>query len=309
MDHASHEPRTDGPLLSVVLACPTADVDPFRALEELDADLRGLRAEILLVRPDGDGPRSGALREVPADGVRRIPAPADALVPHLWAIGYHESNGRVVAFTTSHMRVEPGWAEALLGGLRDAAAAGGPIRLGDEARLLDRAIHLLRYSDFAADRRPPNVEEIPGDNAAYRRDVLGRNEDLLREGFWEVEVHRRLRAQGKSIAWVPAARARLERSYDAVTFLRQRYRHGRHFGRYRAHELGTPVLRIVALAPLVPAVMAFRALSRSKRQSGGLPAALPALPWLLLAASAWAAGEARGALSGGGRSPGSRFPT
>lgn len=293
--------------LSVVLACPTSDSDPSSdgdpagALRALDAGLEGVRAEVLVVRPGGRPEDGDAVDAVPgaASGpsVRRIPGPHDALVPHLWAEGLRRARAGAVAFTTSHLRVDPGWGPALLDALEAHAGAAGPIGLAEGARLVDRAIHLLRYADVdVAERRAP-IEQIPGDNAAYRTEALRRNADLTEGGFWEVGVNRALREQGESLGWVPAARARLGRSYGLVPFLRQRFRHGTQFGRYRVRELEVPAWRLVAAAPLVPAVLSVRALSRARRLPGGLRRALPALPWLLLAACAWSAGEARGALT------------
>lgn len=283
-----------GVRLSVVLACPAGGPGAEGALRALRRGTRGVDTEVLLAHPPGHSPPDPAGGRLP---VRSVQGPPDALVPHLWGAGCLAARGAAVAFTTTQLRVGEGWARLLLDALHSGAAgAGGPIRLAPGGGIQERAVHLLRYSGFSGDRPAGPVDEVPGDNAAYRREALSREEDLLEQGFWDVEVHRRLRERGEELVWVPDAVARLEEALRLRSFLAQRFRHGRRFGRYRAGDLGVPVWRILAAGPLVPAVLALRSLARFSRGGGRLVEALPALPVLLVMASAWAAGEAWGAV-------------
>lgn len=284
----------DAPRISVVLACPGGDGDVGGALRALRRGTEGVASEVLVAHPAG---RGGELHRRPGTGaVRRVEGPPDALVPDLWGAGLRAARGWAVAFTIPHVRADAGWAASLLAALEEGAAgAGGPILLAEGAGAFLRAVHLLRYSDFGGGRPSGPVEEIPGDNAAYRREALERAGVVGEDGFWDVEVHRRLRERGGRLAWVPEAGVRMTSTEGIGSFLRQRFRHGRRFGRYRTRELGTPVWRSLAAAPLVPAVLAGRALARARSRGEGWAASLPALPYLLLTASAWAAGEARGA--------------
>lgn len=290
--------------LSVVLACPEGAAADG-ALRALERATRGVATELLVARPSSGHPAGGTGR---GPRVRRVEGPPGALVPELWAAGFRAARGDAVAFTTAHLRVSEDWASALLAALgTGAAGAGGPIRLAPGAGALERAVHLLRYAAHAGPRPPGPVEEVPGDNAAYRREVLERERDLLIEGFWDVEVHRRLRGRGEELAWVPAAEASMVATERLGVFLRQRFRHGTRFGRYRTRELGRPVWRSLAAAPLVPAVLAGRALAR--RPAREWAGSLHALPYLLLTAAAWAVGEARGACGAGvGRNYGGEEP-
>lgn len=279
--------------LSVVVACPGPDERAGPSLDGLERALEGMASEVILVHPSGAPPR-GADRP----RVRRVPVGGKSLVPEMWAAGYHLSGGEAVAFTTSHFVVSEDWARDLVAALRGGAAgAGGPIRLGSGAGALDRAIHLLRYSSFAAKGQRETVREIPGDNAAYRREALRRHEEALRGGLWDVELHRRLRAEGEVLVWVPSAGAAYAGSHRPAAFLRQRFRHGARYGRYRTRELGTPTWRTVLAAPLVPAVLTLRSLGSLRGRPGRWLRSLPAIPWLLCSAAAWAGGEAWGSWS------------
>ena len=93
-------------------------------------------------------------------------------------------------------------------------------------------------------------------------------------------------------------RVRQRTSFGFRRFLRQRFQHGRQFGRTRLRGRG-PLARAlyVAGSPLVPAILLGKISSRvagGGRDRGRFVAALPILTCFVLA---WAAGEAAGYLS------------
>lgn len=221
---------------------------------------------------------------------------ANAPVPVLWSRGIAAARGAVVALTTGHFFVSRGWAQALLREISQGAiGASGPIALASGTGLVGRAVYYLRYSAFMqpADGR---AVEIPGDNAAYDRRALERHAESHASGFWEVDFHRRIRAEGGWLTFTSDALAFVGRSFTFGSFLRQRFRHGRHYGAYRVTTLGTSRLRCLLAAPLVPFVLVGRILRRAAATPGALGSSLSSLPALLPFAGAWAAGEVWGAL-------------
>jgi hypothetical protein len=269
--------------------------------EGLDAAVRlilrsceGLRSEVLVVRPAG--------RPVPPlpPGARLLTGEGADLVPHLWARGMAEARGGAVALTTANVRVGPAWARALLAGLaRNAAGVGGPIRLAPGTGAVGRAAYFLRYGAFMADRGSPQPPEIAGDNAAYNRVDLLRHASTFQDGFWEVEFHRLMRAEGRPLAFSPDAAVEIGDAFGLGEFLRQRFRHGTRSGRYLTAVLGIPAWRSLLATPLVPFVLAARILRHARRVPGALPLAVRAIPLILPMAAAWALGEAAGALGAG----------
>ena len=93
-------------------------------------------------------------------------------------------------------------------------------------------------------------------------------------------------------------------SFGFRRFLRQRFDHGRRFGRTRlaGRGGGARVVHILA-SPLVPAVLAARIAGRVLRAGSDLGPFVAALPFLACFVVAWAAGEAAGYLdaAAGGR--------
>lgn len=244
----------------------------------------------------------GSRDDVP---IRFLQAPADALTPELWGLGLAAARGGVVAFTIDQCVVRDGWAHAALMGIAGGdAGVGGPIALAADASRTARAIYYLRYSAFLASDAATSrrVRDIAGDNAAYRRDVLLRYEGAFDRGFWEVEAHHRMRADGDTLALIPGMTASFGGSPALRPFLRHRFAHGAHFGAWRVAAGGRRPWQIVAAAPLVPLVLLIRVGRAVVRSGSGLGAFLGAGAPFAALAMAWATGEAAGAIRGRPRS-------
>jgi glycosyltransferase involved in cell wall biosynthesis len=284
--------------LSVVIAANDAARSIDRCLQHLVRACAGLRAELIVA----DASRDGTAERVEAFGApaRLIRCAGDTLAPRLWALGYRQSTGRVVAFTTGHCLVSPGWAHALTRAVAaGAGGAGGPMVIGDGTRPLDWAVYYLRYSSFMPQTLGAGriTGEIAGDNAAYARTALDRHATSFDRGFWEIDFHRHLRADGGWLAAVPEAVIAFSDSFPASTIIRHRFAHGRHFGAGRVAGGTRRRWQVVAAAPLVPFVVASRAARRAWRADAAPWRFVAALPWFFVLAAAWAAGEARGALA------------
>lgn len=284
--------QVPAPDLSVVLAAVDADRHLSQSLDALIRGCEGIGTEIFVV--GAVDPAAQPMRE----GVTFLSAPADRLTPELWADGIKRANGRVVALTTAHFAVASGWGLALEQTLKGrVAAAGGPVTLAANTSAADWAVFFLRYSAFLAPNWSdgPTSGELAGDNAAYRREDLVRHAATLDQGFWEVDFHRLLRAEGLTLERVSSASASFGRSFRVSTFLAQRFAHGREFAAGDVVTGRRSRVRLVLFAAAVPVVLAVRAARRVGwrrdllRFSAGLP-------MFLFYASAWAAGEAAGAL-------------
>ena len=287
-----HEPD-----LTVVIATVDAARSIVRCVEAVQRSCSGLRAEIMVVDASTDGTADLIAARWPALCLVRLPT--GTLTPRLWAEGAARTTGRVVAFTTGHCAPVEWWARSLLERIDEGAVgAGGPLGLAAAAGVVDRAVFYLRYSGFLPETLGDGrVEgEIAGDNAAYRRDALERHADLVSDGFWEVDFHRAVREDG---GWIAASRdavAWFGPSFPFRTIVRHRFEHGRHFAGSRVRRRETSRWRIVAVSPLVPAVLALRAARRVLPFRTHRMRFLSALPVFTLLAAAWALGEAVGAL-------------
>lgn len=235
-----------------------------------------------------------------------VEAAGDLSIPGLWGLGVRRSSRDVVALTTAHFTPAPDWVPAIRRSHSrlDSPAIGGPIDPPSGGGLVDWATYFMRYSAYARCDREETRDDLAGDNASYKRAAVLAHADLLRDGFWEQDFHRRFRRAGRTLTLVPDMRVRQRRSFGFRRFLRQRFEHGRRFGRTRmsGRAAGTRVAYLLG-SPVVPALLLGRIASRvlgNGQDLGRFAAALPVLTCFVLA---WTAGEAMGYLdaASGGR--------
>jgi hypothetical protein len=286
---------------SVVVASVDAELSIQLCLQRLETACAGLRSEVLVCDASNDRTVDRAATVGAAATLVRFPA--GTLTPTLWAEGLRRSSGRIVAFTTGHCLVSSTWARSLIDAIdAGATGAGGPLVIAPGARPLDWAVFYLRYSAFMPETigSGPVTGEIAGDNAAYSREALDRHAASFTNGFWEVDFHSLIRRDGGSLVVAPAATAAFGRSFPLRTIVAHRFAHGRQFGAGRVRGGTRAVWQIVLAAPVVPFVLAARAARRVTDTADGRWRFVVALPWFMLLAAAWAAGEAWGALKGTG---------
>jgi hypothetical protein len=285
------------PALSVVLAVDGPTDHLSVCTKAIARACRNLDAELLIVHAPGT---PVVVDQDVGMHTRTIVGP-DPLVPRLWGVGIANAGGDAVALTTTQFRVTDEWAAALLEPLRheDVVGAGGSMIVSSDASALVRAVFLIRYSEHMSVPGAPPPGEIAGDNAAYKRAAIGRACPEVAKGFWEVDVHRIMRAQGGRIVHAPGAVAEFAPALSMREMFANRLVHGSHFGGYRVKVLGWPRILAVGVTPLVPAVLLMRILGRVRRGGQSLVSTLPLLPGMVTLLCAWAAGEARGALLAG----------
>lgn len=283
--------------LSVIVGCLDAAGTLRECLAALDVACRGIETEILVVDASTDESARIARESFPS--VRVLPLPAGTLVPALWGAGVREARGRVIAFTIAQCTVEPGWARALLDGLRSGAVgAGGRLAVRPGTSATGRATFYLRYSAWLSVPDGP-VPEIAGDNAAYDVSALRRVRDSESAPFWEVEAHARFRQLGLGLVIQPGATAWFTDDTSLPTMAARRFAHGRHSGSFRVRSGIRTRWQMVLGAPLVPGVLLVRVARRVLRARGHLPGFASSLGAFMVLAVAWAAGEAIGGLTSG----------
>ena len=222
-------------------------------------------------------------------------APSD-LVPQRWALGFGLARKEVVALTTAQFTPASSWLAVVGDSHRrlECPAIGGPIDPPETGGAMAWATYFLRYSGYLACREEAPVADLAGDNASYKRAaVLAAG--VLGDGLWEQELHRVFTGNGQTLRWVPEMRVRQQGEVAFGAFMRQRFRHGRRFGRTRIANRG-PLMRVpaIALSPLIPLIFSAKIAGRVLRSGEHLGPFLRSLPVLFAFLLAWSAGEACG---------------
>src|SRR5512132_3654761 len=109
--------------LSVIVGCLDGASTIRDCLTALQAACAGIDAEILVADASADDTARIARESLPE--ARVLSLPVGTLVPSLWGAALREAQGRVVAFTIAQCVVDPGWARALLDGIRSGATGVG----------------------------------------------------------------------------------------------------------------------------------------------------------------------------------------
>lgn len=283
--------------LSVIVGSLDAAGTMRECLSALAVACQGIDTEILVVDASADDSARIARELAPA--VRVLLLPIGSLVPALWGAGVREARGRVVAFTIGQCIVEPGWARALLDGLRSGAVGvGGRLGVRRGSSATGRATFYLRYSAWLSVPDGP-TPEIAGDNAAYDLKALRRVRDSEGAPFWEVEAHARFRQLGLGLVIHPGATAWFTDDTSLGTMAARRFAHGRHSGSFRVRSGIRTRWQMMLGAPLVPLVLLVRVARRVLRAPGHVPGFVSSLGAFMVLAVAWAAGEAIGGLTAG----------
>jgi hypothetical protein len=277
-----------GSSISIVVASNGAPGSVEACLSALAGQVDG--AEVIVCEPAASSPR---IQE--AFPWARFVERLGALVPELWSDGIKASSAPIVALTISTMRPAGDWVARLRERLDADQVVAGAIEPGESLRVVDWAEYFCRYSrDMLPFARRENPE-IPGDNCAYRRELLERSRDVYRDAFCEPEVNRVLREQGIALWHDPSVVVFQGRSAGFAAFFRQRLVHGRAYGRQRSSRFSR--MR-TALGPELAVVVPFLLVARTARDVFSRRRCrtrlLLALPFLLAFDVAWAIGEARG---------------
>lgn len=282
--------------ISVVVGSIESERSIRDCLDSISIAARGRAVEVIVV--DASRDKTAALVRLHFPRVTLIPMVVGTLTPRLWLEGYARSSGTAVAFTIGHCVVPPDWLVELQNALSSGAAgAGGPIALATGSSLLDAAVYFLRYSAFMreASADPQPALEIAGDNSMYVHAEVSAHLAPDADGFWEVDVNRRLRKGGGALLWVPRACVSFGRSAPLRVISRHRFAHGKHSGSWRSVEGSVSRWRIILAAPLVPFVLLARIYNRVHSARGDTGLVVRCAPLILWLAACWAAGEAVGA--------------
>jgi Glycosyl transferase family 2 len=283
--------------LSVIVGSLDAVGTIRECLAALRVACEGIDVEIIVADASSDG--SARVARETLQAARVLSMPAGTLVPALWGAGLREARGRVVAFSIAQCVVDPGWARALLDGIRaGASGVGGRIGVRPRTSATGRATFYLRYSAWLAVQDGP-ADEIAGDNAAYDHEALRSVRDSAGAPFWEVEAHAGFRSTGRTLVVHPAATAWFTDDTALGTMAARRFAHGRHSGSFRVRSGIRTRWQMVLGAPLIPFVLFARVARRVGRAPGHMVGFVSSLGAFFVLATAWAAGEAVGGFTAG----------
>lgn len=294
--------RQESPALSVIL--PTAD--DFSTIRLTVKALREQtardRIELVIVSPTDD---PGIIPEEVRGfaGVLVVNGGPLRTSNISRAAGIRAASAPIVVLAEDHCFPDPDWGDALISAHENDFAVVGPVlRNANPGSMISWANILLEYYPWLEGATRKEVDDLPGHNSAYRRDLLLELGNDL-EGLFEVEavIQRRLRTDGHRMLLEPAARTNHLNFSRPGPSLTLRFNAGRSFAGHRI--IGWPISRRIAYlfgAPLIPFIR-FARIVRMLRRSSGYSWLFPRIvPMLSIALLADGLGELVGYASGPG---------
>lgn len=293
-------------LTAVVVVGPLRDRARECLRSLLDQGL-GERLEVLLVdlEPPGVPQVSGADDPV----VRTLRLPPETTFAAARARAVAEARAPVVAFVEEHVRVLPGWGEALIEAHRGPwIGVGGEACCGNPGFGASDIAGLISYGYWYAPLPRGETDLLPGHNASFRTAALrgygGELEELL---LCDLVLHDRLRADGHRLYLEPRARFAHLNESQTRTQARGMHLWYRCYGPLRARIHRWPLWRRVLYVAATPAIPFYFVLRFGRRLRRTRPHLLPLflrrLPHVLVVHLAAAAGQAIGLLVGPGEAP------
>jgi hypothetical protein len=282
--------------IAVVIGAQNAKSTICQCLDSVLAQLHGLSAEVLVADSSTDG--TDQIVEANYPSVLLLRTQHGNLVPHLWGLGMERANARVIALTTAHCIPDKNWIAQLLSDIaerREFDGIGGPVSAPQGGPAKDWAVYFSRYSAFMPPSKAGAVADIPGDNAAYRKEALDQCWENRQSGFWETLFHNSLRKAGRQLYMSPQMGVALGHTDSGWDYFWVRFRHGVHYGATRPNNTG--VLRLVRIcaAPILVPYLVLRIGRRvAEKRPDWLQQYYRALPWLLFFMTGWSLGEVKG---------------
>ena len=295
------------PELSVVMVVGRHRRRAERALQSVleQAPAAGYEVILVVVTPGEYQPLEGQDHPM----VQTLRAPDTQPIGELRSAGFRAARGNFVAFLEDHVIIEPGYLRSVLEAFHDGWVVVGPeVEHGNPDRGVSNAVHLLHYGLWSPAQRSGESELLPGNNSAYRKDVLeGYGARLGSLLLTDTVLQLRLRADQHRLWLESSARLRHLNATSLKTALISEYLYHRCFAASRSFEFkwnDWKRIGVLARTPLTPWVRLFRltksVLRRYPKWRGRLMAALPALIILQHAA---AAGQFAGLVWGQGAAP------
>ena len=169
----------------------------LECLEKLEAQTARDQMEVLVLDRRTDGTAEAVARRFP--WVKLRAGMTGKSIPELRWEGMRAAQGDWIAVIEDHCMAPPDWAAGILEFTGSPyGVVGGPVENGARERLLDWAFFLAEYGPCMPPLPEGETEGVPGNNAAYRREVLPLSQDGWAH-VWESFLQNDLRQKGVRI--------------------------------------------------------------------------------------------------------------
>lgn len=233
-----------------------------------------------------------------------ISAPANTTITILRSMGIKRASGSIIVVTEDHCVPALNWIATIERRMQGGCSVvGGPVENAPGHRVRDWAAFLMEYAGAIGPAVDGPVGGLPGNNVAYKRELVSGLCDVLESDRWESFYHSQLVERGVVLTSEPSMIVYHKRPFDFWYFISQRFHFCRSFAgmRRQSFSMGQRLkygFGSVLLPPLLW-LRGLRTLMAKKRYVGLYLFCSPMIAVYLIA-GAW--GEMVGYFFGGGYS-------
>src|SRR5262245_36409357 len=201
-------------LVSIVIVAVSGQRAIDHCLRSLATQCGDESTEVIAVGCADDGVDAHLAQILP--GIRITKLPQRAAVPYMRRLGWQQAAGDVIAFTEDHCVLKNDWVQQLRRRHQTRREViGGSIQPCEEGSPLDTAVFFCEYSPYL-DPAAGAVDQLPGNNVSYPRQVVEQCPGLWDSAVWETSLHQKLQAKGIALISAP----------ELVVYFRNRFRFG-----------------------------------------------------------------------------------
>lgn len=252
------------PALSAIVVIPDSYETVRELIRALSAQTVSELLELVIVVPSLNAVTSGLTDLDHFCSWRIVELGVMRSVTQAKRAGIRCATGSIVVLTEDHSLPEPTWAQSLIAAHRDGWAAVGPaMNNGNPQSLISWADFIIGYGPWFDPPSSREVEELPGHNTSYKRDILLEFDDRLEELLAsESTLHRELLLRGHRLYLEAAARTFHSNFTDPSRWIPYLFYSGRLFAAHRAsswplarriaYSTGSSLIPLVRLKRLVP---------------------------------------------------------
>ena len=246
------------PRLSVIIASVNGLTCIDDCLSSLEDETREFDCEVVVANRCQDGTAQHIAQTFP--WVKVLSFSRQLSVWELRGRALAEATGDVIVVTEDHCIVPKGWVSEILKAHQlGYMVVGGAVENGTTDRIIDWAAFLCEYSSAMLPIPAGEVDSIPGNNAAYKREVFKLADCTTERTLWDWFFHEELKKKGIRFLSVPSIVVHHTKTFGFFHFLTQRFHYSRSFAGVR-RSLISPSSRIgyILASPLLPLMMASR---------------------------------------------------
>src|SRR5262245_53874028 len=256
--------------------------------------------EVLVMDCHGAETRKRLAEKYPA--LRILPQERRKTIPDLRRIGVENANGKIVAILEEHCTATPNWLRSIVNSFADnPAAVGGSVLDDNYPRLRDWVTYFVEYNAYMPPVPNGKVNDLPGNNVAFRKDLLLQHLSQLKEGYWEAFLYSRLAEEKAVLKSNPEMAVYHRGPFDYGYYLGQRYLFSRAYACARRNVM--PLSRravYTLLSPALPALLLVRITARVWQKKHRWNQYIRTFPLVVPATVVYVAGELMGYLFGPG---------